>query len=159
MGQHLASFLIDAGWYLEAAEVLETEVNNHDNLNMMAKLLQARSEFRQFDKAEQLFQEINKVEGGENAYVYCEVSNYFFWRSMYKESFQWSLKAVKGITTKTPARVIVDILRQAGKKRTLGQESAFYPKIHILKIPIFDKIHIFKVSFFTKFTIPKSNFS
>ena len=132
-GQHLASFLIDGGWYLEAAEILEAAIVNHEiqvlhpgvNLNLMAKLLQSRSEFRQFDKAEVILQglELNstdydQVNADSIAYVYCEVSNYYFWRSMYKESFTWSLKAVEGIRAKTPPapRVIVDILRQAGEK-------------------------------------------
>jgi len=30
-------------------------------------------------------------------------------------------------------------------KSTLGQKSRFYPKIHILKIPIFYKIHISEI--------------
>ena len=132
-GQLLASFLIDGGWYLEAAEILESANVNQEairvlhpgvNLNMMAKLLQSRSEFRQFDKAEVILQglELNstdydQVNADSIAYVYCEVSNYYFWRSMYKESFTWSLKAVEGIRAKTPPapRVIVDILRQAGE--------------------------------------------
>ena len=52
---------------------------------------------------------------------------------------------------------------------TLGQKSTFYPKIHILKIPIyknprnenpnFYKIHISEISFFIKFTFLKSHFS
>ena len=129
-GQLLASFLIDGGWYLEAAEILESANVNHEairvlhpgvNLNMMAKLLQSRSEFRQFDKAEVILQGLELLNSNTEhvdgiAYVYCEVSNYYFWRSMYKESFTWSLKAVEGIRTKTPARVMVDILRQAGKQ-------------------------------------------
>ena len=129
-GQLLASFLIDGGWYLEAAEILESANVNQEairvlhpgvNLNMMAKLLQSRSEFRQFDKAEVILQGLELLNSNTDnvdgiAYVYCEVSNYYFWRSMYKESFTWSLKAVEGIRTKTPARVMVDILRQAGKQ-------------------------------------------
>ena len=63
---------------------------------------------------------------------------------------------------------------------TLGQKFTFYPKIHILKIPIFTKftslrshfsqnspfwklnfhkIHIFEKSIFTKFTFLKSHFT
>ena len=48
---------------------------------------------------------------------------------------------------------------------TLGQKSIFYPKIHVLKIPIFTeftffhKIHLSDISFFTKFTFLKSQFS
>jgi len=145
-GQHLASFLIDGGWYLEAAEILEAAIVNHEiqvlhpgvNLNMMAKLLQSRSEFRQFDKAEVILQglELNstdydQVNADSIAYVYCEVSNYYFWRSMYKESFTWSLKAVEGIRAKTPPapRVIVDILRQAGKSSVVTRR---YPLAQLL---------------------------
>ena len=115
---------------MEAAEILESANVNQEairvlhpgvNFNMMAKLLQSRSEFRQFDKAEVILQGLELLNSNTEhvdgiAYVYCEVSNYYFWRSMYKESFTWSLKAVEGIRTKTPARVMVDILRQAGKQ-------------------------------------------
>jgi len=142
-GQLLASFLIDGGWYLEAAEILESANVNQEairvlhpgvNLNMMAKLLQSRSEFRQFDKAEVILQGLELLNSNTEhvdgiAYVYCEVSNYYFWRSMYKESFTWSLKAVEGIRTKTPARVMVDILRQAGKSSVVTRR---YPLAQLL---------------------------
>jgi len=142
-GQLLASFLIDGGWYLEAAEILESANVNQEairvlhpgvNLNMMAKLLQSRSEFRQFDKAEVILQGLELLNSNTDnvdgiAYVYCEVSNYYFWRSMYKESFTWSLKAVEGIRTKTPARVMVDILRQAGKSSVVTRR---YPLAQLL---------------------------
>lgn len=142
-GQLLASFLIDGGWYLEAAEILESANVNQEairvlhpgvNLNMMAKLLQSRSEFRQFDKAEVILQGLELLKSNTDnvdgiAYVYCEVSNYYFWRSMYKESFTWSLKAVEGIRTKTPARVMVDILRQAGKSSVVTRR---YPLAQLL---------------------------
>ena len=42
---------------------------------------------------------------------------------------------------------------------TLERKFTFYPKIHILKIPIFHKIHLNEISFFTKFTFQKSHFS
>ena len=131
-GQHLASFLIDAGWFLEAAEVLEIVLRGINSvgpctpmqLNVMAKLLQARSEFRQFDKAEDILKSLGLEPMESNfdhlakdvSYLYCEVANYYFWRSMYNDSYLWSLKGVKSVcATKTPKRVVIDILRQAGK--------------------------------------------
>ena len=117
LGVFLWMFLKNWNVNQEAIRVLHPGVN----FNMMAKLLQSRSEFRQFDKAEVILQGLELLNSNTEhvdgiAYVYCEVSNYYFWRSMYKESFTWSLKAVEGIRTKTPARVMVDILRQAGKQ-------------------------------------------
>ena len=42
----------------------------------------------------------------------------------------------------------------------LGQKSAIYPNIHILKISFLKKKnHTFKVPFFTEFTLSKSHFS
>ena len=142
-GQHLASFLIDAGWFLEAAEVLEIVLSGIDSApcstmrwNVMAKLLQARSEFRQFDKADDIlkslgldldtnFNQLSK----DVSYLYCEVANYYFWRSMYNDSYLWSLKSVKSVCATTPKRVVIDILRQAGKSCVVTRR---YPLAQLL---------------------------
>ena len=125
-GQYLASFLIDGGWFLEATEVLTALTNNLQTTSeakwyILAKLLQARSEYRQFDQAEQILNTLNliDIESGDTcdfSYVFCEVANFYFWKSKYKHSYQWSIKAVKSISgSKTPTRAVIDIFRIAGK--------------------------------------------
>ena len=42
------------------------------------------------------------------------------------------------------------IVQKTAILHTLGQKSAFYPKIHTFKIHIFHKKHIFKIAFFHK---------
>ena len=108
----------------------------------MAKLLQARSEFRQFDKSEAILKSLNLASADfwpdspldqiSSYAVYCEVANYYFWRSMYDASYLWSLKGVKSVcATKTavPQRVVIDILRQAGKSCVVTRR---YPLAQLL---------------------------
>lgn len=142
VGHYLASFLIDGGWFLEAAEILTTITNSlqttsESNWNILAKLLQARSEYRQFDQAEKILDTLLiDIDNNHDkalcdlSYVYCEVSNFYFWKSMYKDSYQWSLKAVKSISASTtPTRAVIDILRQAGKSSVVTRR---YPLAQML---------------------------
>ena len=123
MGHHLSLFLMDGGWYPAAASVLialktvmKNALSEETLRDIDAKLLHAYSEFRQLNQAAELLPSLTTGITGEkgSSYILCELSNHFFWRSIYQDAFKWGMQAVKSVQPKTPMRVVIDVLRQAG---------------------------------------------
>ena len=109
-------------------------------LDTMTKLLHVYSEYRHFELADDIFSNIREKKLKNNDYsilepdlnlsaVYCEFSNYCYSKSQYREAYDWGLKAVMNLTAEIPARVVIDILRQAGKASVLRRQ---FPKAEIL---------------------------
>lgn len=108
--------------------------------NLGTKLLHVYSEYRHFVLADEIFTNICEKKLKNNDFsilepdlnlsaVYCEFSNYCYSKSQYREAYDWGLKAVMNLTTEIPARVVIDILRQAGKASVLRRQ---FPKAEIL---------------------------
>ena len=148
LGLNLASFLMDAGWYSAAADVLsEMKRGLHGVLTVTelkqevdAKLLHAFSEYRQFDKASEVLQDhILLKNDGNPLKMYtsselCEIGNYYFWRSLYQDAHSWSIRALRTMTTKTPSRVVIDILRQSGKFYKFEFSSSPFPLLYLCSV-------------------------
>ncbi len=118
-----STFLLDAGWFRHAIKLLramngKSFIGGPPNCNYLseinAKLLRAFCEFRDFENGKMLLthmlkdnKELSSVEKGE-------ISNFYYVRSLYPESYLWGEKAVESIGQDTPNRVLIDVLRYAG---------------------------------------------
>ena len=142
---NLASFFIDAGWYMAAEKVLlamlqlldhvlkaSDEIDHYNKCKRIesdatAKLLHVYSAFCHFSLAEDVFtslrdKKLNILVDVNVAAIYSEFSSYAFVKSKYNEAFEWSVKAVKSLSNDLPARVIIDVLRQAGKASVVRRQ-------------------------------------
>lgn len=154
-GYNLASFLSDGGWYMAAETVLNAtkdvdeallrqtdEINHYKHCQRMkleteTQLLHIYSEYRHFELADEVFSSIcdkklkntDCIEGLNLSAVYSEFSNYCYSKSLYREAYDWGLKAVLSLTADVPTRVVIDVLRQAGKASVLRRQ---FPKAEIL---------------------------
>ena len=134
VGLNFASFLSASGWYEEAIDVLRALNESFSNVfpvetqvSLNFRLLHAFSEYRRFDMAEKVLQKLSQMADNQMFKItpqqMCEISNYYYWRSLYPDAHSWSMRAVRKITAMTPSRMIIDVLRQAGKlkKKALGK--------------------------------------
>lgn len=126
VGLNFASFLSASGWYEEAIDVLRALNESFSNVfpvetqvSLNFRLLHAFSEYRRFDMAEKVLQKLSQMADNQMFKItpqqMCEISNYYYWRSLYPDAHSWSMRAVRKITAMTPSRMIIDVLRQAGK--------------------------------------------
>jgi hypothetical protein len=125
IGLNLASFLMDSGWYVEATKVLfaledcfKESLSPVTLSDINSKLLHALSEYRQFDMAEQVMKKLSAFTGLQtvnSASELCEISNYFYWRSLFPDAHKYGMRAIKSVSAVTKSRVAIDVLRQAGK--------------------------------------------
>jgi len=132
IGLNLASFLMDSGWYVAATKVLfAIEDCFKGTLSPMArneintKLLHAFSEYRQFDLGGEVLKKLPVFTGNQVAVSsseLCEISNYFYWRSLFPDAHEFGMRAIKSVSSMTPSRVAIDVLRQAGKANVVRRQ-------------------------------------
>lgn len=142
LGLRLGGFLSDAGWYSESEEVLsackELCIANNQTpedwcrtLDCCHKLLHAQAAYCAFDGAAETHQlAIEMIEQLKNAQynnsnhaaLFAEFSVLFFIRSEYDQAYRWSIEALKHLKPSLPARVIIDVLRQAAKSCVVKRE-------------------------------------
>ena len=58
------------------------------------------------------------------AYIYSEISSYFFMKSDYGKAFSWALESIKILSPKLPTKLTIDVLRQASKSCVVKREFA-----------------------------------
>jgi len=132
IGLNLASFLMDSGWYVEATKVLfaledcfKESLSPVTLSDINSKLLHALSEYRQFDMAEQVMKKLSAFTGIQtvnSASELCEISNYFYWRSLFPDAHKYGMRAIKSVSAVTKSRVAIDVLRQAGKANVVRRQ-------------------------------------
>merc|ERR1711997_832224 len=132
IGLNLASFLMDSGWYVAATKVLSAlEDCFKGTLSPLArneihtKQLHALSEYRQFDLGGEVLKKLSVFTGNQMANSsseLCEISNYFYWRSLFPDSHEFGMRAIKSVSHTTPSRVAIDVLRQAGKANVVRRQ-------------------------------------
>ncbi|XP_020292274.1 amyloid protein-binding protein 2 [Pseudomyrmex gracilis] len=142
LGLRLGAFLSDAGWYAESEQVLfackelciannQTPENWFRTLDCCHKLLHAQASFCAFDGAAEThrlaIEMIDKLKHTQysacnHAALFAEFSVLFFIRSEYDEAYRWSIEALSHLKPSLPARVIIDVLRQAAKSCVVKRE-------------------------------------
>lgn len=138
LGQILATFLFDAGWYAECEQVLTASLrlvadsNDSDwqllEFNLTVRLLSTYNNYCQFANGRKLFEEFSeRIERGicasgttgasewNIAQAYIEFSSLFFMQSKYDDAYKWSMRALSALTPKSPVLTTIDVLRQAAK--------------------------------------------
>ncbi|XP_029169791.1 amyloid protein-binding protein 2 [Nylanderia fulva] len=142
LGLRLGGFLSDAGWYPESEEVLLAckelcITNNHTpedwcrTLDCCHKLLHAQAAYCTFvgaadthQLAIEMIEQLKKAQynNSNHAALFAEFSVLFFIRSEYDQAYRWSIEALKHLNPSLPARVIIDVLRQAAKSCVVKRE-------------------------------------
>ncbi|XP_043270532.1 amyloid protein-binding protein 2 isoform X2 [Venturia canescens] len=142
LGLRLGGFLSDAGWYCESERVLlackELCLTGGDNretwcrtLDCCHKLLHAQAVYCAFRGAaethELALSTVEKLKAAgygntNHAALYAEFSVLFFTRSEYDKSYRWSLAALKELVPSLPARITINVLRQAAKSCVVKRE-------------------------------------
>ncbi|EZA53347.1 hypothetical protein DMN91_004654 [Ooceraea biroi] len=142
LGLRLGGFLSDAGWYSESQEVLlackelcmtynQTPKEWFRTLDCCHKLLHAQAAYCAFDGAAETHQlaiEMIKrlkeahYDDSNHAALFTEFSVLFFIRSEYDQAYRWSIEALKYLKPSLPARIIIDVLRQAAKSCVVKRE-------------------------------------
>lgn len=136
IGVDLAIFLIEAGWYEESENILNSaislyspeEVQNDPNLFLLMFECQCRklnvyNSNACFEKAKILIHEIDssiKKHHLNNqqinlAQIYTEFSRFYFMQCDYDESLKWSIRSFEMLNHKCSSFVMIDVLRQLGK--------------------------------------------
>ncbi|XP_015592689.1 amyloid protein-binding protein 2 [Cephus cinctus] len=142
LGLRLGGFLSDAGWYSESEKVLlackelclsasQRPQNWCRTLDCCHKLLHAQAAYCAFRGAEKTHAlaltmvdklETARYEGANHAALYTEFSVLFFTRSEYHLAYRWSVEALKQLGPMLPARITIDVLRQAAKSCVVKRE-------------------------------------
>lgn len=143
LGFSLGGFLCEAGWYPAATTVHRGCVNilrrmnqNEPNyvfvkLECLSKLLHSLSSYCQFTEASAVFHELSQFIWEQSltsatypnlAHIYNEFSSHHFVKSDYHEAYTWAMEAVKLLTPQSPAKLAVDVLRQASKSCVVKRE-------------------------------------
>ncbi|XP_068158338.1 amyloid protein-binding protein 2 [Drosophila tropicalis] len=143
LGLRLGSFLSEAGWMQESISVLAC-LNERlkcmqplKNLLVMRvdclqRLLYAESAHCNFKLAQQTFDELMELNSSFSeavpsqliAMTYTQISAMYFARNEYNNSHTWSGSAMRQLKTSAPARVIIDVLRQAAKACVVKRDFA-----------------------------------
>merc|ERR1712223_981254 len=136
LGLNLASFLMDSGWYVAATKVLfsledcfKDTISPGARNEISTKLLHAFSEYRQFDRGGEVLKKLSIFASAEgkprinsSSSELCEISNYFYWQSLFPDAHEFGMRAIKSISALTPSRVAIDVLRQAGKANVVRRQ-------------------------------------
>merc|ERR1712223_2361132 len=136
LGLNLASFLMDSGWYVAATKVLfsledcfKDTISPGARNEISTKLLHAFSEYRQFDRGGEVLKKLSIFTSAEgkprinsSSSELCEISNYFYWQSLFPDAHEFGMRAIKSISALTPSRVAIDVLRQAGKANVVRRQ-------------------------------------
>ncbi|KAG7198690.1 hypothetical protein KM043_001688 [Ampulex compressa] len=165
LGLRLGSFLSDAGWYSESERVLlackelciadnETPENWCRTLNCCHKLLHAQAAYCVFRGAAETHQlaldMIDRLkeagyEGSNHAALFTEFSVLYFIRSEYDQAYRWSIEALMQLKPTLPARITIDVLRQAAKscvvKRKFQKAGLLIKQAVYLAREVFDVDH------------------
>ncbi|XP_011305505.1 amyloid protein-binding protein 2 [Fopius arisanus] len=145
-GIRLGNFLSDCGWYSESEKVLNAcknlctmptsqELETHEMLSLTLdcchKLLRAQAAYCAFKGAAETYElalatvKKLKVTGCKIcslAALYAGFSVLFFIRSEYDQAYRWSVAALEELGPTLPARVTIDVLRQAAKSCVVKRE-------------------------------------
>ncbi|XP_015112577.1 amyloid protein-binding protein 2 [Diachasma alloeum] len=146
LGLRLGSFLSDSGWYLDSEEALnacknlcimstsqesETPETLCRTLDCCHKLLHAQAAYCAFRGAAETHElalaTVKKLEAigykdCSHAALYAEFSVLFFIRSEYDQAYRWSVAALRELKPTVPARITIDVLRQAAKSCVVKRE-------------------------------------
>ncbi|EFN75236.1 amyloid protein-binding protein 2 [Harpegnathos saltator] len=142
LGLRLGGFLSDAGWYVESEQVLstcrnlciaynQTPQNWCRTLDCCHKLLHAQAAYCAFrgaakthELAVEMIEQLKNVGyyDSNHAALFAEFSVLFFIRSEYDQAYRWSIEALQYLNPSLPARVIIDVLRQAAKSCVVKRE-------------------------------------
>jgi len=145
LGFNLGGFLGEGGWYPAASSVHRACVNILRRLNQketgylfvklecLTKLLHSLSNYCLFSEAGNIYTELTSFIWDNNinqevypnlAYIYSEISSYFFMKSDYGKAFSWALESIKILSPKLPTKLTIDVLRQASKSCVVKREFA-----------------------------------
>ncbi|XP_053982753.1 amyloid protein-binding protein 2 isoform X2 [Hylaeus anthracinus] len=142
LGLRLGGFLSDCGWYVESKRVLlecrqlclennTTPENWCQTLECCRRLLHAEAEYCAFEYATEtqllaleMVKRLKEAELDECNYaaLYVEFSMVHSKKNEYDQAYRWSIEALKQLKPTLPARVIIDVLRQAAKSCVLKRE-------------------------------------
>merc|ERR1712223_1411875 len=136
LGLNLASFLMDSGWYVAATKVLfsledcfKDTISPGARNEISTKLLHAFSEYRQFDRGGEVLKKLSIFASAEgkprinsSSSELCEISNYFYWQSLFPDAHEFGMRAIKSVSPTTKSRVAIDVLRQAGKANVVRRQ-------------------------------------
>ncbi|XP_063990114.1 amyloid protein-binding protein 2 [Diachasmimorpha longicaudata] len=146
LGLRLGSFLCDSGWYVESEEALnacknlcimsncqeyETPESLCRTLDCCHKLLHAQTAYCSFRGAAETHElalatvkklEVAGYKDFSHAALYAEFSVLFFIRGEYDQAYRWSVAALKELKPSLPARITIDVLRQAAKSCVVKRE-------------------------------------
>merc|ERR1712223_1005811 len=136
LGLNLASFLMDSGWYVAATKVLfsledcfKDTISPGAQNEISTNLLHGLSEYRQFDRGGEVLKKLSIFASAEgkprinsSSSELCEISNYFYWQSLFPDAHEFGMRAIKSISALTPSRVAIDVLRQAGKANVVRRQ-------------------------------------
>ncbi|XP_030380960.1 amyloid protein-binding protein 2 isoform X2 [Scaptodrosophila lebanonensis] len=142
-GLRLGSFLSEAGWMQESIAVLEClnerlkRMKPFRNIvivriDCLQRLLFAESAHCNFKMAQLTLDELMELNRNCNsvlpasliAMTYTQISAMHFARNEYDNSHMWSVLAMRYLKTFAPARVIIDVLRQAAKACVVKRDFA-----------------------------------
>nr|XP_033342833.1 amyloid protein-binding protein 2 isoform X1 [Megalopta genalis]XP_033342834.1 amyloid protein-binding protein 2 isoform X1 [Megalopta genalis] len=148
LGLRFGGFLGDAGDIHESEEVLlkcqelcllnnSTPENWCRTLKCCYRLLHVQAAYCLFENATKtliqamdLVKRLKQAEFECNfAALYTEFSVLYYMKDMYDEAYRWSIKALGQLKPTLPARITVDVLRQAAKSCLLKRE---FPKAGLL---------------------------
>ncbi|KAK5905164.1 hypothetical protein CesoFtcFv8_006657 [Champsocephalus esox] len=136
----LGGFLSDAGWYGDAEKVflsclqlctLQSEVLHcFRAVECCVRLLHVRNGNCKYHLGEETFKlaqsYMDKLakhgHQANKAALYGELCALLFAKSHYDEAYRWCIEAMKEITPGLPAKVVVDVLRQASKACVVKRE-------------------------------------
>ncbi|XP_076168325.1 protein interacting with APP tail-1 isoform X2 [Ptiloglossa arizonensis] len=165
LGLRLGGFLSEAGWYMESKQVLldcqqlclannTTPENWCQTLECCRRLLHVQAAYCAFEYATdtqllalEMVKQLKEAEFNECNYaaLYVEFSMLYYMKSEYDHSYRWSIEALKQLKPTLPARVTIDVLRQAAKscvlKRELPKAGLLIKQALYLARQVFDREH------------------
>ncbi|XP_076669852.1 protein interacting with APP tail-1 [Andrena cerasifolii] len=141
LGLRVGGFLSEGGWYAESERVLlicskvclannSTPENWCRTLECCRRLLHVQAAYCAFEYAADTYKlAIEMVKrlktagyGCNHAALYVEFSILHYMKSEYDQAYRWSIEALKQLKPTQHARVIIDVLKQAGKSCALKRE-------------------------------------
>nr|XP_031835390.1 amyloid protein-binding protein 2 isoform X2 [Nomia melanderi] len=140
-GLILGGFLSDAGWYPQSENILlkclrlcllSSSTPQHwcRILECYHRLLHVQAAYCSFKCAEEtqncalvIVKRLKEAKFDCNyAALYSEFSMLHYMRNEYDETYRWSIKALKQLKPTLPARITIDVLRQAAKSCVLKRK-------------------------------------
>ncbi|KZC14496.1 Amyloid protein-binding protein 2 [Dufourea novaeangliae] len=164
LGFRLGGFLSDAGWYVESEQVFlncrqlclannTTPENWCRTLECCRRLLHVQAAYCLFQCAAdtqkfamEIVKQLKEAEFDCNYAALCsEFSVLYYMRSEYDEAYRWSIQALKQLKPTLPARITIDVLRQAAKscvmKRKFQKAGLLIRQALYLTRQVFDRNH------------------